>query len=126
MAQKKTTSSNRSGSRSKASSGTTSSRRAPSKNNSTRRTLPPPPVEKDPIWVEIWSYSWGKALYLLLGILVLIGLDLLIAMNKYKLFFTVLGVEIIAAMVIGWLVFLILERRKNYLDEADTSFSDEE
>ena len=33
---------------------------------------------------------------------------------------------LIAAMVIGWLVFLILERRKNYLDEADTSFSDEE
>ncbi len=126
MAQKKTTSSTRSGSRSKTSSGTTSSRRAPSKANSTRRTPPPPPVEKDPIWVEIWSYSWGKALYLLLGILVLIGLDLLIAMNKYKLFFTVLGVEIIAAMVIGWLVFLILERRKNILDETNTSYPDEE
>ena len=126
MAQKKTTSSTRSGSRSKTSSGTTSSRRAPSKANSTRRTPPPPPVEKDPIWVEIWSYSWGKALYLLLGILVLIGLDLLIAMNKYNLFFTVLGVEIIAAMVIGWLVFLILERRKNILDETNTSYPDEE
>lgn len=126
MAQKKTTSSNRSGSRSKASSGTTSTRRVPSKAASTRRTPPPPPVEKDPIWVEIWSYSWGKALYLLLAILVLIGLDLLIAMNKYKLFFTILGVEIIAAMIIGWLVFLILERRKNILDQADTSYSDEE
>lgn len=126
MAQKKTTSSNRSGSRSKASSSSTSSRRAPSKSASTRRTPPPPPVEKDPLWVELWSYSWGKALYLLLAILVLIGLDLLIAMNKYKLFFTILGVELIAAMVIGWLVFLILERRKSILDEADPSYPDEE
>ena len=60
----------------------------------------------------IWSYSWGKALYLLLGILVLIGLDFLIAMNHYDLFFTVLGIEIIAAMLIGWIVFIILDRMK--------------
>ena len=68
--------------------------------------------EKEPLYSVIWSYSWGKALYLLLGILVLIGLDFLIAMNHYDLFFTVLGIEIIAAMLIGWIVFIILDRMK--------------
>ena len=53
-----------------------------------------------------------QALYLLLAILVLIGLDLLLSMNHYHLFFTVLGVEIIAAMLIGWIVFIILDRMK--------------
>ena len=73
----------------------------------------------------IWSYSWGKALYLLLAILVLIGLDLLIAMNHYHLFFTVLGVEIIAAMLIGWIAYIIIDRMKQK-DSLEENESDPE
>ena len=61
-------------------------------------------------------------------ILVLIGLDLLIAMNHYHLFFTVLGIEILAGMLIGWIVFIILERRKqaDLLNEESSGTENEE
>ena len=77
MAQRKTTTSNRS-----SRSGSSSKKPAAS----SRATKQParrvePVVEKEPLYSVIWSYSWGKALYLQLAILVLIGLDLLIAMN---------------------------------------------
>ena len=106
--QRKTTSANRSNQRSGS-----SSKKAPASSRSSKNTQKNVVYEeKEPLYSVIWSYSWGKALYLLLGILVLIGLDFLIAMNHYDLFFTVLGIEIIAAMLIGWIVFIILDRMK--------------
>lgn len=106
--QRKTTSANRSNQRSGS-----SSKKAPASSRSSKNTQKNVVCEeKEPLYSVIWSYSWGKALYLLLGILVLIGLDFLIAMNHYDLFFTVLGIEIIAAMLIGWIVFIILDRMK--------------
>ncbi len=106
--QRKTTSANRSNQRSGS-----SSKKAPASSRSSKNTQKNVVYEeKEPLFSVIWSYSWGKALYLLLGILVLIGLDFLIAMNHYDLFFTVLGIEIIAAMLIGWIVFIILDRMK--------------
>ena len=108
MAQRKTTSANRSNQRSGS-----SSKKAPASSRSSKNSQKNVVYEeKEPLYSVIWSYSWGKALYLLLGILVLIGLDFLIAMNHYDLFFTVLGIEIIAAMLIGWIVFIILDRMK--------------
>lgn len=106
--QRKMTSANRSNQRSGS-----SSKKAPASSRSSKNTQKNVVYEeKEPLYSVIWSYSWGKALYLLLGILVLIGLDFLIAMNHYDLFFTVLGIEIIAAMLIGWIVFIILDRMK--------------
>ena len=74
MAQRKTSTSNRS-SRSGSSSKKPASSSRAAKQPSRRAE---PIVEKEPLYSVIWSYSWGKALYLLLAILVLIGLDLLI------------------------------------------------
>lgn len=108
MAQRKTTSSNRPASR----SGSSSNKPASSSRSTKAVRKSEPIVEKEPLYSVIWAYPWGKALYLLLAILVLIGLDLLLSMNHYHLFFTVLGVEIIAAMLIGWIVFIILDRKK--------------
>ncbi|MBR5973860.1 MAG: hypothetical protein IK020_01620 [Clostridiales bacterium] len=108
MAQKKKTTPSRSSSRSGRPVSKSSASSRPVKSS---RALPPEP-DKEPLWSVLWTYSWGKALYLLLGILVLIGLDFLIAMNHYDRFFTVLGIEIIVAMITGWIVFLFLDRRK--------------
>ena len=108
MAQRKTTSSNRPAAR----AGSSSKKPASSSRSTKAVRKSEPVVEKEPLYSVIWAYPWGKALYLLLAILVLIGLDLLLSMNHYPLFFTVLGVEIIAAMLIGWIVFIILDRKK--------------
>ncbi|MBR5059043.1 MAG: hypothetical protein IKX04_10860 [Clostridiales bacterium] len=122
MAQRKTTSTNRSNQRSGS-----SSKKAPASSRSSKNTRQPVVYEeKEPLYSVIWSYSWGKALYLLLGILVLIGLDFLIAMNHYDLFFTVLGIEIIAAMLIGWIVFIILDRMKQKEQSSDMQDEDVE
>lgn len=124
MAQRKTSTSNRS-SRSGSSSKKPASSSRAAKQPSRRAE---PVVEKEPLYSVIWSYSWGKALYLLLAILVLIGLDLLIAMNHYHLFFTVLGVEIIAAMLIGWITYIIIDRmkQKDSLEENESDSEAEE
>jgi len=122
MAQRKTTSTNRSNQRSGS-----SSKKAPASSRSSKNTRQPVVYEeKEPLYSVIWTYSWGKALYLLLGILVLIGLDFLIAMNHYDLFFTVLGIEIIAAMLIGWIVFIILDRMKQKEQSSDMQDEDVE
>ena len=122
MAQRKTTSTNRSNQRSGG-----SSKKAPASSRSSKNARQPVVYEeKEPLYSVIWTYSWGKALYLLLGILVLIGLDFLIAMNHYDLFFTVLGIEIIAAMLIGWIVFIILDRMKQKEQASDMQDEDAE
>ena len=124
MAQRKTTSSNRPDSR----SGSSSKKPASSSRSTKAVRKSEPIVEKEPLYSVIWAYPWGKALYLLLAILVLIGLDLLLSMNHYNLFFTVLGVEIIAAMLIGWIVFIILDRKKQreMPQEEASDFGNEE
>ena len=124
MAQRKTTTSNRSVSK----SGSSSKKPASSRSSRQPARRPEPVVEKEPLYSVIWSYSWGKALYLLLAILVLIGLDLLIAMNHYHLFFTVLGVEIIAAMLIGWIAYIIIDRwkQRDILEETGSDPETEE
>ena len=125
MAQKKTTSNKGTNTR----SGSSSSKKGAAASRNARTAPKAPPIEeKEPLYSVIWSYSWGKALYLLLAILVLIGLDLLIAMNHYHLFFTVLGIEILAGMLIGWIVFIILDRRKqaDLLNEESSGTENEE
>ena len=124
MAKRKTSSSGRSTTRSGSSSAKTSASTRSSKNTQTRQIDP----DKEPLWSVIWSYSWGKALYLLLGILVIIGLDFLISMNHYDRFFSVLGIEIIVAMITGWIVYLVLDRQKHKdmtdIDSSDSDFRD--
>ncbi len=78
-----------------------------------------PSEDTESIWSKLWSCTWGKVIYLIAGILILIGLDLLIAMNKYDLFFMVLGVEIIVAMLISWVVFLIIDRRRRFSEDSE-------
>lgn len=91
-----------------------------------KKSVQPAPVEEDTpsIFSRLWESHWGKLLYGIIVLLLIIGLDLLISWNKYDLFYTILGIEIVVAMLVGWVVYLILERRKQHLSE-DTS-SDED
>ena len=122
MAQKsgstKKTASSRNGRGNSSSASKRTSSKAPVK-----RVQPQNPEPETTIFHELWSHPFGKALYLLLGIAVLLGLDFLISMNHYGKFFTVLGIELIAAMIIGWIIYLLVERRKQF--EAEQSDSEE-
>ena len=106
----------------------TANSRTPNKKRSTTKSSgtknqkavsPVPTEDTESIWSKLWSCTWGRVIYLIAGILILIGLDLLIAMNKYDLFFMVLGVEIIIAMLISWVVFLIIDRRRRFSEDRD-------
>ena len=109
----RSTSSGRSGRGSSASSGR-------------RKKVQPAPVEDDSpsFFSKLWESHWGKLLYGIVVLLLIIGLDLLISWNKYDLFYTILGIEIVVAMLVGWIVYLIIERRKQHLSEDDSSDED--
>ena len=111
----------------------TSSRQAPARSgkgngSSSRanasRARQIPEEEQESIFAVIWSSHWGKILYALVALLLLIAIDFLVSMNHYDRFFTILGGEIVVAMVLGWIVFLVLERRKNALSEQDPDKSE--
>ena len=91
-----------------------------------KKTVHPAPVEDDApsIFSRLWESHWGKLLYGIVILFLIIGLDLLISWNKYDLFYTILGIEIVVAMLVGWIVYLILERRKQHLSEDASSDED--
>ncbi|MBP5493109.1 MAG: hypothetical protein J6Y08_09710 [Clostridiales bacterium] len=108
MAQKKASNSRSSRSNSRSGSG-----KKPSVNaRSSSKKVQPVYEDTESIFSKIWSYSWGKVLYAVVALLLIIALDFLISMNHYDRFFMVLGIEIIAGMIIGWIVFLLIERSK--------------
>jgi hypothetical protein len=113
----------------------TSSRKAPAQpakrpksgtsSRAQQQRIPQPEEEKESILALIWSNHWGRMLYALIGIMIIIALDFLISMNHYDLFFTILGVEIVVGMVIGWIVYLVVSRRKNASSDEITGDSEE-
>ena len=58
------------------------------------------------------SPRYNDKAYIVDSILLLIGIDLLFSMDHYDRFFMILGIEIIAAMLIGWLVYFLIDRKK--------------
>lgn len=52
----------------------------------------------------------GKVLLYILGVLVIIGLDILITLNNFDRFFVLLGIELILSVLIGWVIFVLKDR----------------
>jgi hypothetical protein len=55
----------------------------------------------------------GKALLYVLGVLVIVGLDILLTLNNFDRFFVLLGIELILSVLIGWVIFVIKDRIKD-------------
>ncbi len=81
--------------------------RAPS-----RRTVQAPPssssflkaVAKNPV---------GKVFIILFGVLAIVGLDILLTLNNFDRFYVLLGIELILAILIGWVIFVLKDRIKD-------------
>lgn len=115
QAKKKTSTNTR---KTSTSSGSSKSRRSSSSNKK------PQPTEVEVGFGDYWhAFSKTRVFVPVMVILVsavLIGLDLLIAWNGYKLFFTLLGIEILIAVAV-WLIRTVLSigSNKNRSESGD-------
>lgn len=50
---------------------------------------------------------FGRVFLVLLVSAILIGINLMISSNRYDLFYILCGIELIAAIIISWLVMLL-------------------
>ncbi|NLK01560.1 MAG: hypothetical protein GX314_00610 [Clostridiaceae bacterium] len=59
---------------------------------------------------RIWRVGIGRFFLLIVGFVLLILLNLLISLNKVKIFLTLIGIEVLIAFVAGWIYFFIRQR----------------
>lgn len=52
----------------------------------------------------------GRFLLILAAVIGILGLDFLISLNQFDRFFLCLGIELIAAVLIGWVLFVLRGR----------------
>jgi len=68
-------------------------------------------VPKPPLLTVLKDSSGGRFVLLLISVVCILGLDFLISLNQFDRFFLFLGIELIAAVLIGWIRFVL--RGKN-------------
>lgn len=56
---------------------------------------------------RIWRVGIGRFFLLVVGCMFLLLLNLLISLNKVKIFLTLIGIEVLLAFVGGWIYFFI-------------------
>lgn len=64
-------------------------------------------IPKKNILTALKGSAAGRFLLLVVGIIVVLGLDFLFSLNQFDRFFLILGIELIAAVLIGWIRFVI-------------------
>ncbi|SCW27163.1 hypothetical protein SAMN02910456_00202 [Ruminococcaceae bacterium YRB3002] len=124
----KRTSTGRSTSSGKRSS-SSSSRSGSSSKPKTKTTQAPRKEEVEVGFGDYWhAFSKTKAFVPVISVLVtllLIGLDLLISWNGYRMFFLLVGIELLAAAV-GRLIYMIYTMGKNKADSMVSAGDDNE
>jgi len=63
-----------------------------------------------PLLSVLKDSSAGRFLLILVAVICILGLDFLFSLNKFGLFFLFLGIELIAAVLIGWIRFVLRGR----------------
>ena len=108
-------SSKKSSSKNTAHTKTANASRSTSSRSSTRKTTSPVQAESGSVSLFSKFASSRAALPLIfIGAVILItGIDLLISWNKYDMFFKILGVEILIAVVVWVILTLVYSGRKN-------------
>lgn len=109
------------GSSKKSSSGKTT------RSNASRRTTRSAPVRTESVSQEFFKkFAASKAampVIFLAAVILIVGIDLLVSWNSYGLFFKILGVEILIAVIV-WVILTLVFSRKSSKD-PDDSLEDE-
>ena len=102
----------------------TSSTKKPARSNATRSSSSrssskkaPAPVqtesEADSLFRKFASSKAAMPLIFIGSVILIVGIDLLVSWNKYEMFFKILGVEILIAVVAWAILTLVFSGRKN-------------
>lgn len=67
-------------------------------------------VKKTPLLAVLKDSPPGRFLLLFIAVASVLGLDFLFSFNKFDTFFLLLGIELIAAVLIGWIRFVLRGR----------------
>ncbi len=67
-------------------------------------------VKKTPLLTVLKDSPPGRFLLLFIAVVSVLGLDFLFSLNKFDRFFLLLGIELIAAVLIGWIRFVLRGR----------------
>ncbi len=103
----------------RSSSQRTSSRSGSAQRSTSRRTSAPAPQESgaESLFKKFASSRAALPLIFIGAVLLIVGIDLLVSWNKYEVFFKILGVEILIAVVVwGVLTLVFSSRKKNDTD----------
>ena len=96
----------------------TSSRGSSSRGNSKKSA----PVQEESGFAGIVKkFASSKAaspIIFIAAVLLIVGIDLLVSWNKYELFFKILGIEVLIAVVV-WIILTLVFSRKTNSDSED-------
>jgi len=67
-------------------------------------------VKKTPIITVLKDSSAGRFLLGTVAVICVLGVDFLVSLNQFDRFFMLLGIELIAAVLIGWIRFVLRGR----------------
>lgn len=105
----------RSGSSSRGSSKKSTSRSSSRSKTSRKTTTRSTPVQTESgfssAFSKFASSKAAKPLIFLAVVILVVGIDLLVSWNKYEMFFKILGVEILIAVVIWIILTLVFSKR---------------
>lgn len=94
----------------------TSSSRARSNSSRNTRSISVP-VQEESRFVEIVkklaTSRAASPIIFIASVLVIVGIDLLVSWNKYELFFKILGIEVLIAVIIWVILTLVFSGKKN-------------
>lgn len=64
-------------------------------------------VKKTPLITVLKDSSAGRFILVTFAVLCVLGVDFLVSLNQFDRFFMLLGIELIAAVLIGWILFVL-------------------
>ena len=82
----------------------------PKTGNRTSRARAGKVVPKPPLLTVLKDSSGGRFVLILVTVVCILGLDFLISLNQFDRFFLFLGIELIAAVLICWIRFVLRGR----------------
>lgn len=69
-----------------------------------------PPSLASQVWHLLKTSFLGRVLLFLIGFAIVVGIDILLAGNQFNRFAMILGIEVIVAAIVAWIVYMVRNR----------------